>query len=849
MRTRALAVVLVSVLAGGLAPVSPAHAAAVTKIMVVGDSISQGSSGDWTWRYRLAKHLTAAGAAYDLVGPRTDLFDRVTGAHGSQQYMDGTFDKQHAAKWGEMIGFAKERIAADVTSSGAQLLLVHLGINDLAWGGTATDAEASLRGFITNARSANPNLRMIFGAVLPNETAVNDANLRGKINDYNARLAAVAAEQTKPDSPINVLGTAPGWNPIADTYDGTHPNPRGEYKIAANYANGLSTYAGIGRAFGTIPSVPLFGAPASLTATPGNSQATLAWSAVAGATGYYVWQRDATAGQAWVQLPYPLATTSWTATMLTAGDTWEYRIQPVRVRDLGGFSPTASVVPTGTKPTTPTGLTATSRDGEAVLSWTEVSGATGYYIYQRDATANAAWQRLPYPVEGSPWTASLLANGRTYEYRVTAANANGESGFSNLVSVIPRGPTPGTPSNLTATPGNAQVRLCWKAASGATGYVIYQKDATAGQDWTRLPYPVSGTCFTAGLLTNNHWWHFAVTAVNANGESGFSNVVQTMPVPPAPAAPTGLTATGGEGTARLCWTPSSGATGYVVYQRDVTAGQGFTRLPYPVPGNCWTAEMLTSGHTYQYRLRAAGAGGESGYSATVSVTPQVIRPVKPGQVVAVARPGQVELAWERSDNANNYHLYVKQFPFDTWVLVNWNIPGTSVTFIGGDEDFEFKVVAVRWGVEGGFEEAPLPVRPLHNTYGGGNVGWFPSGQCTAYAQFMLYRNTGKWLMNKGTTPPYYWNAETWDEAARDEGYLVDRNAEVGAIAQWEQGWNFGGGYGTAGSPGHVGVVAQTYVDFAENRHIVVMDYNRASALGWGYMDYLQTTSDARYIHF
>jgi hypothetical protein len=51
--------------------------------------------------------------------------------------------------------------------------------------------------------------------------------------------------------------------------------------------------------------VPLFGAPASLTATPGNSQATLAWSAVAGATGYYVWQRDATAGQAWVQLPYP----------------------------------------------------------------------------------------------------------------------------------------------------------------------------------------------------------------------------------------------------------------------------------------------------------------------------------------------------------------------------------------------------------------------------------------------------------------------------------------------------------------------------------------------------------------
>jgi lysophospholipase L1-like esterase len=362
---RSLAVILISVLAGGVAPVSPAHAAAAAKIMIVGDSISQGSTGDWTWRYRLAQHLTAAGTAYDLVGPRTDLFDRATNAHGSQQYVDGAFDRQHAAKWGEMIGFAKERIAADVTSSGAQLLLVHLGINDLAWGGTAAAAEASLRAFVANARSANPTLRMIFGAVLPNETAVNDAALRSKINDYNSRLSAVAAALSTRSSPINVLGAASGWNPATDTYDGTHPNPRGEYRIAANYADGLRTYAGIGRAFGAIPSVPLFGAPDSLTATPGTFQATLTWSAVAGATGYYVWQRNATAGQEWVQLPYPLTATRWTAQMLTVGDTWQYRIQPVRVRDLGGFSPTASVVPTGARAATPTGRTAASRAGEA----------------------------------------------------------------------------------------------------------------------------------------------------------------------------------------------------------------------------------------------------------------------------------------------------------------------------------------------------------------------------------------------------------------------------------------------------------------------------------------------------
>jgi hypothetical protein len=53
-----------------------------TRIMVVGDSISQGSAGDFTWRYRLDRHLAGAGAAVDFVGPRSDLYDNVGGQQG-----------------------------------------------------------------------------------------------------------------------------------------------------------------------------------------------------------------------------------------------------------------------------------------------------------------------------------------------------------------------------------------------------------------------------------------------------------------------------------------------------------------------------------------------------------------------------------------------------------------------------------------------------------------------------------------------------------------------------------------------------------------------------------------------
>ena len=47
------------------------------RILLVGDSVTQGSAGDWTWRYRLWKHFDAAGVAVDFVGPRNDLYDNV----------------------------------------------------------------------------------------------------------------------------------------------------------------------------------------------------------------------------------------------------------------------------------------------------------------------------------------------------------------------------------------------------------------------------------------------------------------------------------------------------------------------------------------------------------------------------------------------------------------------------------------------------------------------------------------------------------------------------------------------------------------------------------------------------
>src|SRR5258708_7438297 len=52
------------------------------RIMIVGDSITQGSSGDYTWQYRLYEHLRADGVSPQMVGPDNWLFNNVTNAEG-----------------------------------------------------------------------------------------------------------------------------------------------------------------------------------------------------------------------------------------------------------------------------------------------------------------------------------------------------------------------------------------------------------------------------------------------------------------------------------------------------------------------------------------------------------------------------------------------------------------------------------------------------------------------------------------------------------------------------------------------------------------------------------------------
>jgi hypothetical protein len=87
---------------------------------------------------------------------------------------------------------------------------------------------------------------------------------------------------------------------------------------------------------------------------------------------------------------------------------------------------------------TPTNLIAQAGDSKVTLSWTAVSGGTGYNV-KRSTTAGGPYTTIATNVTGASYVDTSVTNGTTYYYVITAVDGNGnESANSNEASATPQ---------------------------------------------------------------------------------------------------------------------------------------------------------------------------------------------------------------------------------------------------------------------------------------------------------------------------------------------------------------------------------------------------------------------------
>ncbi|RHW25115.1 hypothetical protein D0Z08_20685 [Nocardioides immobilis] len=327
-----LAIVVAGVLAmPGLGPVAAPAAAAdeadPVRILLFGDSITQGSTGDWTWRYRLWRDLTDAGISVDFVGPRRDLLTYTPPAFGSLHYKDPAFDIDHAAAWGKRLtgkGFS----VSDVTETYQPDVVVGLiGFNDLRYGVTPTALGEKWRAEIALSRDAAPGVDVLL-VPLPHIGVVG-------VRAYNDELAVVAAEMDSPDQRV-VLAPRADFGSL-DVYDWVHPSASGERKLAAVVEDGLAVLGVSGGARMLELQDPVLAERWAPSPTAGaiGTEITVRWPAVDYASSQRVRVADLTTGV--VRTVRGVLGTSYVMTG-EPGHAYRFRLYPVK-----GYLPTGAV--------------------------------------------------------------------------------------------------------------------------------------------------------------------------------------------------------------------------------------------------------------------------------------------------------------------------------------------------------------------------------------------------------------------------------------------------------------------------------------------------------------------------
>lgn len=396
----------------------------------------------------------------------------------------------------------------------------------------------------------------------------------------------------------------------------------------------------------TPPAAPAtLSAPARLEASTTNGEVSLTWSTVPGAASYVV-RRAITRGGPYAIIARPTQD-GHTDTDLRNGTTYYYMVAAV---DASGVESPVSAEIDATPmapPIAPASLTATAGNGRVTLTWSPSAGAARYKLL-RGTTPSGPFA-IAVSTPDTTFTDTTIANGTTYFYSVVAQNGAGESPASVQAQTMPVAPPP-TPVGLVAAPGNGRVVLMWTPVHGATCYTVRRATDPAGP-FTTVAGPPTPSCVDGGVL-NGSTYYYAVSSLNAGGESLPSVPIPATPVGP-PSAPAGLVSSAGNGEIMLAWSSVPGAASYTVHRAPAVEGP-WTAVAYPA-GPSYTDTGLANGTVVFYAVSSQNPGGESAPCAPIPATPVAPPPV-PGALFAAPGNTRVMLTWPPVAGATSYVL-------------------------------------------------------------------------------------------------------------------------------------------------------------------------------------------------
>ena len=254
-------------------------------------------------------------------------------------------------------------------------------------------------------------------------------------------------------------------------------------------------------------------------------------------------------------------------------------------------------------------------------------------------------------------------------------------------------PVPQPPSifgmQFRADAGDTKVTLDWKMLADATSYNIYYISSADKPDSTvmkasgpKITGLIGPSHLVTGLSNTTKYW-FALSAVNANGESDLSSIIPATPNnPPPPAAPTNIRVNPGNKMVTVTWTPVTASPAVVSYNLHclyfvLSVGMSIITIPgqsassyvvnTPLIWNIGTGAETTTplANEIPYTFWLTAETAESGSSTEVLATPGTTSStttVPDGTVVTsisatTGTTGQITISWDPLPGETPYTSY------------------------------------------------------------------------------------------------------------------------------------------------------------------------------------------------
>ena len=176
--------------------------------------------------------------------------------------------------------------------------------------------------------------------------------------------------------------------------------------------------------------------PAGLTATAGDAEVILTWSASSGATSYNLYF-DTSSGSGNAGTVLSGVSSPYTHTGLMNNSAYYYVVSAVNASGESGPSDEVTATPQdgmSGPPVMPQNFTATPGDSHVSLSWSASPGADGYIVYVNTTPGGIS----ELASASSPFVHSGLVNGQSYTYVALAYNQEGQSALTEEVTAVPQ---------------------------------------------------------------------------------------------------------------------------------------------------------------------------------------------------------------------------------------------------------------------------------------------------------------------------------------------------------------------------------------------------------------------------